>query len=199
MTKSKLIILGAVFITFSSCESSTKKESKLEQPDSEIIQINQLSDSVAIKNTIHAFFTWYDANFERLGKIKFVTDSATHLSLNENNLQIYLAEIKKSGFVSDELIEDETRFYKACAEIWKKQKKTEIPEGLQSDRFYCAHDYIAPYNTGNVLSTINDEKASAVLSLTGKKNEKNDFRFELKKENGKWLLSKLGCNFGIVH
>lgn len=198
MTRIKLILLGSIFIAFCSCKSTTKKDNN-QQSNQTVVSANEMPDSIAITNTLHEFFNWYDANVERLGKIKFVTDSAEHLTLNENNLKTYLNEIKNSGLVSDLLLEDELKFYSACAKIWKTQDQSEIPEGLQADRFYCAQDYIAPYSSGKVTATIIEDKANATLSLRGKQNETKDLLFELKKENGKWLLSKLGCNFGIVY
>lgn len=198
MTKIKSILFFSILLAFSYCKYTNKKD--INQQSNKIAEsTNNIPDSIAIINTLHDFFTWYDANIERLGKIKFVTDSAEHLTLNQNNLKIYLNEIKNSGFVSDLLLEDQVKFYSACAKIWKTQKKSEIPEGLQSDRFYCAQDYIAPYNTGKVKATVIEDKANATLSLSGKQNETKDLMFELKKENGRWLLSKTGCNFGIAY
>jgi hypothetical protein len=198
MARIKLILLVSIFIAFCSCKSTTKKDNN-KQSNETAESANEIPDSIAITITLHDFFNWYDANFERLGKIKFVSDSAEHLTLNENNLKAYLNEIKNSGFVSDLLLENELKFYGACGKIWKTQKKSEIPQGLQADRFYCAQDYIAPYSTGKVTAIIIQDKANATLSVNGKLNETKDLLFELKKENGKWLLSKTGCNFGIVY
>ena len=160
--------------------------------------VSTVSDSAAISESLRAFYTWYDANSQRLGAINFTNNKSAHTSLDENQLQLYLAEIKKSGLVSDELIADETKFFHACAKLWQNEPSDEPNSGLEADRFLCAQDYIAPYNTGVVSSVINGDRAQSTLTLKGSMpGETNNFNFEMKKENGKWLLAKLGCDMGV--
>lgn len=154
-------------------------------------------DSTGISNSLTGFFSWYDAHVDSLSAIRFVNDAGEHLTLDENKLQTYLSALKGSGYVSDELLADEVRFYRACAKEWKTESKDEIPSGLSADRFYCAQDYIAPYQEGKVSSVVNGDRAKAVLTLTGEMGERSEFRFELKKEAGKWLLSRLDCSLGV--
>ncbi len=156
-------------------------------------------DNSAITEALHGFFTWYDANQERIGKIDFVNDKGKHLALDEKQLAAFHAEVKKSGFVSDELIADEIKFYKACAKSWEEETKGEVPTGMEADRFLCAQDFVAPYNTGKVTSIINGDRAKATLTLTGTQGEKSDFKFDMKKEGGKWLLAKLDCDMGVKY
>lgn len=157
------------------------------------------ADSIAIADAVHGFFTWYDANSERLGKIQFVNDKGKHLTLDEKQFAVYLEEVRKSGFVSETFLTNETKFYHTCAKIWQTEAKDEVPTGLDADRFLCAQDFIAPYNTGKVTSDISGDGALATLTLTGSQNEQSIFTFDLKKENGKWLLAKLGCDMGVKY
>jgi hypothetical protein len=65
--------------------------------------------------------------------------------------------------------------------------------GLEADRYYCAQDYVAPYNKAPIKATIAGDRAKAVLTLMA-----NDtLTFDMKKENNKWLIAKLGCNAGV--
>jgi Protein of unknown function (DUF3828) len=157
------------------------------------------ADNTAITETLHGFFTWYSANDERIGKINFVNETGKHLALDEKQLTVYHAEVKKSGFVSDEFIADEIKFYKACSKSWEEETKGEVPTGMGADRYLCAQDFIAPYNTGTVTSVINGDRAKATLTLKGEQGEKSDFTFDMKKEGGKWLLAKLGCDMGVKY
>lgn len=157
------------------------------------------ADSIAIADALHGFFTWYDANTERLGKIQFVNDKGKHLKLDEKQFAVYLEEVRKSGFVSETFLTNETKFYNACAKAWQNESKEDVPTGLSADRFLCAQDFIAPYNTGKVTSEISGDGALATLTLTGASNEQSIFTFDLKKENGKWLLTKLGCDMGVSY
>lgn len=157
-----------------------------------------LPDSVAIEKTIHDFYTWYAANDTILYKINFTDDSGAHLALNEDKLSAYLAQFKASGCISDELIANETRFYRACAKLWQNKPKDEVPSGLGADRWLCAQDYVAPYNTGKVTSAIEGNRAHAKLTLSDG-NYSTDFTYEMVKENGKWLIAKLGCDSGVAY
>ena len=159
---------------------------------------NTSADSLAIAEALHGFFTWYDANETRLGKIEYVNDKGKHLVLDEKQLMLYHAEIKKSGFVSDDFIADEKKFYQACSKAWANERKDEVPTGLDANRYHCAQDFMAPYNTGVVTSTINGDRADAVLTLSAG-TAKSDFKFEMKKENGKWLLAKINCDLGVKY
>lgn len=183
-------ILLATVLLFSCGQSSDKSSGET--------AAQTLPDSVAIVKTIHDFYTWYAANDTILYKIYFTDDSGEHLTLNEEKLSAYLAQFKASGYISDELIANETRFYRACAKLWQNELKAEVPSGMEADRWLCAQDYIAPYNTGKVTSTINGDRAQAKLTLSDG-SYSADFTYEMVKENGKWLIAKLGCNSGVEY
>ncbi len=196
--KFKFLSLLFCFFCLNACKNNEAGKntvtSEIKSPTS------NASDSLGITESLHGFYTWYDANEEKLAKIDFIEDDKKGGSvLNEKKLQKYLAEVKKSGFVSDELIADETKFYHACAKIWVKEQPFEVHTGLESDRFLCAQDYIAPYNTGIVKSIINGDRAHATLTLKDGMNSSNDFNYEMKKENGKWLIAKLDCDSGVKY
>ena len=156
------------------------------------------ADSTAIGDALRGFYTWYDKNAERIGNINYINDKGKHLILDEKQLQIYLTELKSSGFVSDELLADETKFYQACAKEWQTEAKGDVPTGLEADRLLCAQDYVAPYNTGTVTSVINGNRAKATLTLSGE-GGKSDFKYEMVKEGDRWLLAKLDCDMGVKY
>lgn len=184
-------------LIFASCENSMSKNNNSAQTKSGTI----VSDSTAIADALHNFFTWYNANSIRIDTTyKFTIEGGAHTALDEKKLQMYFSEIKKSNVVSDELIDNETKFYHACAKFWETESSKDLNTGLGADRFLCAQDYIAPYNTAAVTSIIKDNRAQATLTLKGDMpGETNALKFEMKKENGKWLLSKLGCNSGVKY
>lgn len=183
-------------ILFTACSSTeTTKNIVQESTTTNSFPVN---DSTAIADAIHGFFTWYEANEERIGKINYINDKGKHLILDEKQLLTYLEEVKKSGFVSDEFILDEIKFYKACAKAWLHETTDEVNTGLDADRYHCAQDFVAPYNTGIVTSTINGNRAHAILTLT-EGNTKTDVEFEMKKENDHWLLAKLDCDMGVKY
>ena len=167
---------------------------------SKAISTVMVSDSVGISDALRGFFTWYDANNERMGKINFVNETGDHLKIDEKQMQLFQAALKESGFVSDELLGNETKYFQACAKAWQNQRNDEVPTGLEADRFKCAQDFIAPYNTGTVQSVINGDRAQATLTLHGDGTTGSaDFKFDMKKEGGKWLLARLGCDMGVKY
>jgi len=181
-------VLFLAFITITACQNT---------PESAAVKTTEAakSDSLAIADALHGFFKWYENNNERISAINFVDDSGKHLSLNETKLNEFLAEITKSGFVNNAFVEDEKRFYQTCSKFWANEPIDEVPTGLGADRYYCAQDFVAPYSEGKVTATVKGDHADAVLTLA----ESTTFNFTMAKENGKWLLAKLGCNMGIEY
>ena len=191
------LVTLAVTLFFAACNNKEVKKSSASAETNTAV-VNTTAESLAIAEALHGFFTWYDANETRLGKIEYVNDKGKHLVLDEKQLMLYHAEVKKSGFVSDDFIADEKKFYQACSKAWANERKDEVPTGLDANRYHCAQDFMAPYNIGVVTSIINGDRADAVLTLSAG-NAKSDFKFEMKKENGKWLLSKIGCDMGVKY
>lgn len=156
-------------------------------------------DSTAISECLTGFYRWYAIHSDSLQSIDFVDGRGSHLELDTVRLQSYFEYLKSSGFVSDELLENEKRFYRACAAEWKKESKDEVPSGLAADRFYCAQDYVAPYDSGKVSTVVTGDRAKAVLALTGRMGEKPTFSYDMKRESGRWLIARLGCDSGVPY
>ena len=193
--KSSILSVLCAIILLASCQNNSANKT-----DAVKAGVSTASDSSAISESLRGFYTWYDVNSQRLGAINFTNNKGAHTTLDEKQLQLYLAEIKKSGLVSDELIDNETKFFHACAKLWQSEPSNEPNSGLEADRFLCAQDYIAPYNTGTVTSVINGDRAQSTLTLKGSMpGETNSFNFDMKKEKGKWLLAKLGCDMGVKY
>jgi hypothetical protein len=188
--KNFLLVVCAPLALLAACGPSTS-----EKPAAEAVQ----ADSAAVATSLRGFFEWYAANETRLAQFSFTDTTGPHLKLAPAQLQAYLAEIKQSGFVSNELVENETKFYQACERAWANEEKGDVPAGLDADRFYCAQDYLAPYHTGQVRARIMGDRAMATLTLGDGAGGSRDFGYELRKENGKWLLAKLGCDSGVSY
>ena len=197
--KIRIFFIAVLFLSVSCRQDKTSPAPGTKDSTAVVTQEGAASvpDSLAIANSLHGFFTWYDAHVEKLSWMRFVDDSGPHLKLIEPKLKEYLSDLKASGFISDDLLEEEMTFYKACEKVWAHEVKDEVPTGLEANRFQCAQDFIAPYPSGEVTSVVDGDRANAVLTLTGELGEKATFRFMMKKEQGKWLLSGLGCPTGL--
>jgi hypothetical protein len=152
------------------------------------------TDQSAIQSTIHGFFRWYEKEDAILSTFAYVDESGPYRKLNHVALQQYFDHLLKSGFVSQQLLDAERKFYLSCEAYWKTDPQNEPPACLAIDRFYCALDYIAPYYSGEVKSIIDGNEAVASLTLTGAMGEQRIVVYKLTKESDKWLLSGLGCD-----
>jgi len=186
----KLVIFFLSTFFLSSCQEGTKKT-----PEPTAVA----SDSSAIADMIHGFYQWYDPYVRDEAKsIDFVTIVNNHYALDQPLLEKYLANINASGFVSSEFLDNEMAFYKACEKLWLNEEAEGPPNGMDANRYFCAQDWDLDFWTKSPvrIKSIGDDKVAAILygDMGGGPLEHN---FELKKENGKWLLSKIECYMGI--
>ena len=87
-----LTVLGYIVLSFVACQEAVEHRAAAPAAEAEV---TNLADSTAISNTLHGFFTWYDANIENLGWTRFVDDSTgDHLLLNEDGLRLYLDDLR---------------------------------------------------------------------------------------------------------
>ena len=158
-----------------------------------------LSDSAAITDVIHGFYKWYNTfSTDSTKSFDFTNDKGKHLTLDMPKLEKHLAEFKATGFVSAEFVENDRTFYKKCEKIWQKEEIGDIPSGMDADKYFCAQDWEIDFWTKSPIriKPLGADKVAATMYGTegGGKKEHN---FELKKENDKWLLTKIECDMGI--
>jgi hypothetical protein len=183
----KLIILFLSILFLSSCQEGSNKT-----PESTAVA----SDSSAIADVIHGFYQWYDPYVRDEAKnIDFVKTVNNHYALDQALLEKYLSNINASGFVSSEFIANDMAFYKACEKLWQNEEADGPPSGMDANKYFCAQDWDLNFWTKAPvrIKSIGDNKVAATLygEMGGNPFEHN---FELQKENGKWLLSKIECS-----
>jgi hypothetical protein len=188
-------LLLFVSIIFAACASDGNKTEVKNMPH----EVN--SDSTAIAETIHAFYKWYAETGDQLSqKFKFIQTNGQHANIDEAMLAQYFAEFAKTGLVSAALVADETRFYQACAALWKNEAAGGRLPGLDIDRYYCQNDpEISEFLTAGVNFRIRGDIAKVRLMLKELGPNHGAREYEMKKENGKWLLAKLRCNSGVKY
>lgn len=158
------------------------------------------ADSTAIAATIHGFYGWYNGFASDTTQAYDFTDaSGQHLRLKPDVLEKYLGEFRKSGFVSEEFIANEQKFYAACEKLWQNEAVDDVPSGMDADKMFCAQDWeFAEFTTAPVSSRVNADKATASIMFSPNSPNGESRSFELKKENGKWLLTKVICDTGVI-
>lgn len=197
MLKKDFTLLLLISLLFAACaEEGNKAEASKASTNT-----TANPDSIQIAESLNTFYKWYGETGNQLKtKFPFINTTGKHPVLDEAMLKQYFAEFLKSGVVSSALIEDEIKFYRACAVLWQTQKKGDRYSGLDFDRFYCQNDVdAAEFLTAGVRFRARGEMAKVQLMLKELGPNTGAREFEMKRENGKWLLSKLRCNSGVQY
>ena len=190
----KTILFSLPIILFVACTEVPKNA-----PATNTTTSSALSDSAAIADVIHGFYKWYNTfTMDSTKSIDITNDKGKHLTLDMPKLEKHLAEFKATGFVSAEFVENDIAFYKKCEKIWQSEEIGDVPSGMDADKYFCAQDWDIDFWVKSPvrIKPIGTDRMAATLFGTegGTPREQN---FELKKENGKWLLSKIECDMGI--
>ncbi len=154
-------------------------------------------DLLAITDVIHNFYKWFNTNGATMQEIDYVKPGRS-TTLDMERLAAYHAQLKQSNCISQAYIDGDLAYLKNLeATAWKTEDVRETPlTGLDSERLFCAQDWDINYwMTAPVYVEglgLGAEKAIAKLSGDeGGSPRVQDF--EVVKENGKWLISKIIC------
>ncbi|WP_266364780.1 DUF3828 domain-containing protein [Tellurirhabdus rosea] len=157
------------------------------------------SDSAAIAQTVHGFYKWYIAfSQDSTKRVDFTEERDEHLALNQPRLERYFAHFKASGFVSDEFIAGEYAFYRECSQLWQAEAVDDVPSCLDADKYFCAQDWDPAFWTDSPvrLRKLGPDKVLATLfgNHFDRPMERN---IELKRENGRWRITRIECDMGL--
>ena len=188
----KLLFLSIIFLALFSCNSadSTAKNTPIVSPAT-LDSIGQ----VDIAATIHGFYKWYGPfSNAPVSNFDFVTDDGKHNKLNTAAFNAYLAKFAATGFVSTQWVDAERAFFKECEKAWQTEILGDLPTGLDYDRIICGQDGdMDEFTTAPVKSVITENKAVATQTFVKDSPNGPNRRYELQKENGKWLITKFDC------
>ena len=190
-----LLLFGLAACTNSSPNSGTANDAATTAEPTDNGGSQDDPDLVAITETIHNFYKWYGANTEAVANINYVK-TGMPAKLDNAQLGAYYAMLLKTGFISQAYVDaDKTYLKNLEATAWKTENVKEEPlTGLDYDRFFCAQDYDINFWTAAPVGAegLGTDMAKATMSGTegGSPREQH---FELKKENGKWLIAKIDC------
>jgi hypothetical protein len=152
---------------------------------------------LAITDVIHNFYKWYNTNSATINEINYIKPGKS-TTLDTERLAAYHALLKQSNCISQAYIDGDLAYLKNLeATAWKTEDVRETPlTGLDFERLFCAQDWdINFWMTAPVYVEglgLDAEKATAKLSGDeGGGPRIQDF--EVVKENGKWLISKIIC------
>lgn len=194
------LLLGLAF--FAACNqapSNPADSSTADNPSNDTSAVENGTELAAITNTVHGFYAWYEKfQLDTTRNILFTNDTGKHLKLDAAKLEQYFGNIRASGFIGDEFFAGEREIWKRCEAAWQGEPIDEVPSCLDADRFFCAQDWdIAAWTSAPVTTkALGMNHVAATLTMT-----EGDFthtqELELKKENGKWLITRIECDLGV--
>jgi hypothetical protein len=188
-----LVFIALPFFLFFACTEAPKNTTVVETSKTVV------SDSASIANTIHSFYKWYNVfSMDTTKRVDFADQSGKYIRLDEPKMKKYFSYFQETGFVSTAFIENEFAFYRKCGEFWKTEEVGDVPTGMDADKYYCAQDWETEFWTNSPvrIKMVSPDSVFATL-FSRDKNDQLERNFELKKENGKWLLAKIECDMGV--
>lgn len=193
------ILFLAVF-SFSACQNSANQQaSETTEEPTDSGESQDDPDLVAITETIHNFYQWYEDNFDELNSVEYVNHGGKHLTLNNAKVDEYFAKVLKSGYISEEYVKAEKAYMKKCEAVWQKEAYEDGPApGMDADRFFCAQDWDIQFWTTAPVEVEGLGSDSVKATLSGDEGGgQRDQNFKLKKEGGKWKIIEIECDMGL--
>ena len=189
-----LVFFLSAFVLFS-CKNTTSTYTEAAEVPTDNGGLQDDPDLLAINDAIHGFYKWYETNMNTLANINYVKGGKPS-TLDNARLDAYYAQLKQSGFISQAYVDGDKAYLKNLeATFWRNEDVNEEPlTGLDYDRFFCAQDFdIEFWKTAPIgAEGRGTEKATATMSGT-EGGSPREQKFEMVKENGKWLIAKIPC------
>jgi hypothetical protein len=178
------------------CQSCNKSK------DHKVVPIDDNTQVEVVKN----FMKWYIKNYERLSAINTIAGGPMDANENETaknyfvdfkEVENYLFELKRSGFLSDKVIEKERKAFVIGAKEFKEYPENDAPPiGFDYDHFFFTQETfqedLANIDKAKYLVKVASNNIAEVvfyLPICG-----NKYKYSLKKINSKWLIDHIETN-----
>ena len=143
------------------------------------------------EHTVRSFLFWYSKNIQRLNTIQLVNQQQAPTKpyyVNNANVTLYLAELKKSGYLSTIFLNSIEQYISICKTNLLKIKQTEgPPEGFDMDMILFTQDYESNLKLLNKGTIIRLTKNKVRFTFASK-----DFLvFGLSERKGKWFIDSI--------
>lgn len=156
-------------------------------------QNRQIQQNAPIKS-VFAFLNWYKNNKPALEQINVINnylseDSSKPYSINFQKTEMYLSLTQKSGYVSDEYLNNWRRYFKKCDKQFALQHLFEGPaEGLEFDFVMLVQDYGDDLNQLNKAKVLKAQTSNQTAYITIEYLYKDKYVYKLSKKETTWLI-----------
>lgn len=192
MNNLKCILVVFTVICFVGC-SEGRYEQADSQSQSQLTAPRTDSNKLRPSGTVVAFLNWYKENEDRLHEIDLVSgglkDTTTFYSVNFKETERYLAELKKSGFLSDKYLHNLRQHFKSADDHLKRHPQNDsYAPGFEYDLIMKAQDYWELWDNLDRLQLseqiMTDTTAYVRLAYTDYYKAK----YYLSNHNNRWLI-----------
>lgn len=210
--KRKIICILFSILFLQSC----KKKDNLQLDHNSIIKvdtINKETENNSIDNKeqvdlVKNFMKWYIKNLDTIYKFNTIkggmngeeNEEADNYYVSFSEVEKYIRELKKSGFLTDNFLKNEKQVFVEGDEFFKKNPENDGPPyGFDYDRFFYTQETFEE-DLPNI---------DKVKYIVNQKNEFNsevrfylpicgiNYKYSLKKINAKWLIEKIESENGV--
>ncbi len=191
----KHVLVALALASFVGC-SDVKTEQNNIATQSQLTAPGTDSNKLSPAGTVVAFLNWYKENEDRLHEIDLVSgglkDTTTFYSVNFKETERYLAELKKSGFLSDKYLHNLRQHFKSADDHLKRHPQNDsYAPGFEYDLIMKAQDYWELWDNLDRLQlseqVMTDTTAYVRLAYTDYYKAK----YYLSNHNNRWLIDDM--------
>ncbi|MBS7255087.1 hypothetical protein [Flavobacterium branchiicola] len=202
--KRKIIYILLSLLFLQSCENKDKSK----QEKSSIVKVDSGKNSDISDNSqeqielVKNFMKWYIKNRDVLGKYEVVgggqidtkeNEEAENYYVDFNEAEKYILELKKSDFLTDNLLKNEETLFLEADKYYKENPENDGPPyGFDYDHFFLTQEAfeedLSNIDKSKYVVNQKDEFNSEikfVLPISG------SYKYSLKKIGAKWFIEKI--------
>lgn len=204
----KITIAILVAASLWACKGKKEEPAKTEEKNETIN--TPAEDSAQIRKVITDFYNWYENNYQKLMDYKLYSsikkaDNPPY-KINWDEVEKYQAFIRDSiPQLGQEFLQNQKKMLQQCDSAFKVDTEDEIPYGFDYD-WYTNSQEDTKYTTDEVNKPLNWDlavngdyanvgvKGNYMTNENGteKKSEAVILKLQMKKENGKWTIARIG-------
>ncbi len=183
----KFISILLLFISIQGCQKQSEKKEPVSESKTQI-------------ETVKNFMKWYINNTNKLNNIKTIgggctnqTETAKNYFVDFKEVDKYLSELKRSGFLTEKIIEKERDLFTISDKDFKENPVNDDPPyGFDYDHFFLTQESFE-----EDLPNIDKAKYTIVEKYEFNSTIKfqlpccGKYKYSLKKINSKWLIDNI--------
>jgi hypothetical protein len=190
------IFYAVIFLCLYSCANDTTVKTNITD-SSTISSTGSNYEDAKADSTIVNFLKWYAQNVNRLSQINLVKNNGTndttkYYSVDFPATEMYLNELKKTGFISDQYLNYWRNYFKNADDYFKASPQNEgPPEGFDYDLVMLSQDIDEDLKNADRVRVISRTTNGIHLTKDIIFPSGQQLLFSLSRQNNAWLIDKI--------